>query len=116
MEEKMSKFVDEFEAMARESFEIALDKGWYDGFTKRNDGEVIALMHSELSEALEALRLGDPPDKHLPEFDSVEVELADVIIRIMDYSQYKGLRIGEAIEAKIEFNQTRDYKHGGKVF
>jgi len=49
----------------------------------RNVGEMIALMHSELSEALEAHRK-NLKDDHLPEFDGVDVELVDCIIRAMD--------------------------------
>jgi len=76
-----------------------------------NDGEKIALMHSELSEALEALREGNPKDLKLPKFDNLDIELADTIIRILDYCGHKGINIGEAVFAKIEYNETRQYKH-----
>jgi NTP pyrophosphatase (non-canonical NTP hydrolase) len=71
-------------------------------------------MHSELSEALEAIRHGNPPDDKIPAFSGLEAELADVIIRIMDTAAHKQLRIGEAIIEKIRFNRTRPYRHGGK--
>jgi hypothetical protein len=73
-------------------------------------------MHSELSEALEAIRKGNPPDDKIPEFTGVEAELADVIIRIMDMVAAKGYRVGEAVVAKINYNKNRTYKHGGKNF
>ena len=82
----------------------------------KNQGEMIALIHSELSEALEGLRHGNPMSEHIPEFTSVEEELADVVIRVLDYAGGFGLRIGEAIAAKHQFNQARPHKHGGKAF
>lgn len=92
--------------------ENAKDKGWWDN--PRNAGESIALMHSELSEALEALRKGNPDDDKCPEFSNLEIEFADTIIRIMDTAEERGLNISGAILAKHEFNKTRPYKHGKK--
>jgi NTP pyrophosphatase (non-canonical NTP hydrolase) len=84
--------------------------------SKRNDAEMIALMHSELSEALEALRHGNPPDDKCPEFSGVTVELADVLIRMMDFAEHHKLPLARAVIAKMEMNRGRSHKHGGKAF
>jgi len=76
-----------------------------------NTGEKIALMHSELSEAFEADRKNLDAE-HIPGFTGVEEELADVIIRILDFAGHHQLRLGEALSAKIAYNLTRPFKHG----
>lgn len=79
---------------------------------KRNRGEIIALMHSELSEALEGLRHGNPPDEHIPQHRSLGVELADAVIRIFDTAEAEGIDLGAVIRDKHAFNEGRPYKHG----
>jgi NTP pyrophosphatase (non-canonical NTP hydrolase) len=110
----LSIFTEAFNNVAEDVHQNAIKKGWWEN--DRNDGELISLMHAELSEALEALRAGNPPDDHIPEFNAVETELADVIIRIMDYAGARGYKVGQAIEAKINYNKGRSYKHGNKKF
>jgi hypothetical protein len=82
-----------------------------DGF---NFGEKIALIHSELSEALESYRKHGTaePDHHCAPFTNVEVELADAIIRIFDLAGRLNLKLGSALMAKHAYNKTRPYKHG----
>lgn len=84
----------------------ATDAGWYrdpeTGAPKeRNFGEVLALMHSELSEALEADRKGLKDDK-LPHRDGREVEFADCMIRIFDTAAARGRSVPEAVMAVAE--------------
>jgi hypothetical protein len=107
-------FVIHFKDLQKEVHNTAKAKGWWD--KERNDGELIALMHSELSETLEALRNPLVIDSHIPEFYAVEAELADVIIRIMDFAEARKLNIARAIVAKAEYNKGREHKHGGKAF
>ena len=109
-------FLDGFKWLQHVVHLTAIEKGWWQ--QERNNGECIALMHSELSEALEGLRAADgiaPSDK-LEGFLSVEEEFADTIIRIMDLCERRNWRLADAIAAKLAYNETRAHRHGGKAF
>ena len=67
---------------------------------------VLALIHSEVSEAMEGFRAGD---KH-----NFEEELADVLIRVLDCASGLGFDMDAAVSNKLEANRTRGYRHGGK--
>ena len=82
----------------------AHNAGWWD--KSREVGTLIALMHSELSEAMEGARK-DMQDEHLPHRKSLEVELADTVIRILDFAGYHGLDIGGAMVEKLAYNAKR---------
>ena len=92
-------------------------KGWRD--PAPSFGEFVALCHSELSEALEDYRAGaavaEPGHREDGKPIGIPSELADVLIRVFAYSDAHGIPIAEAILEKMEFNETRPNRHGGKV-
>ncbi len=74
----------------------------------------IALIHSEASELTEAVRKGDPrrPCVKVPQITVEAEELADLVIRAMDYAEARKIDLMQAIFLKHAFNQTRPFKHG----
>lgn len=101
--------------------------GWWNNIEtgeplKRNKGEMLCLIHSEISEAMEGVRK-NKTDDHLKHRGAEEVELADAIIRILDYAGGFGLDVGGALAEKLAYNAARaDHKpesrvlEGGKKF
>lgn len=76
--------------------------------------EKLALIASEsVGEGLEAVRKNPlAPSEHIPDFTAEEEEMADSVIRILDYCGHYHLRIGEAIAEKMRFNEQRPFMHG----
>lgn len=102
-------------ALQREIHENAVAHGWWD--EPRTFGDVIALCHSELSEALEAFRNGEPMawTNDDGKIEGVAIELADCIIRILDWAGHEDLDMETFVWRKHEYNKTRPYRHGGKA-
>ena len=103
---------------------ISRSKGWHDkDLPERTFGDIIALCHSELSEALEEYRDGHAVDEiyytegllsgNKPE--GVPIELADVLIRIFDFCGKENIDLMEAFVTKVKYNETRSHRHGNKV-
>lgn len=113
--------------LSQDIFNSNVAAGWYsDPKTgeriERNVGEMLALIHSEVSEALEGHRK-KLMDDHLPHRPMIEVELADATIRILDLAGYLGLDIQAALDEKRAYNANRSdhklenrMKDGGKAF
>ena len=99
----------------------AKDHGWWE--EKREFGTLLALVHSEVSEAFEEFRNGhsvnetyysiDKQGNH--KMEGVPSELADIVIRVFDLCGAYNIDIEQVIREKHEYNKKRSYKHGGKV-
>ena len=105
-------FIRAFESFQAKVHQNAVDHGFHE--KEHDDGYYIAHLHGEVSEAWDALRHGNPPSDHIPEFSGLEEELADVVIRAMDTAHVRGARLAQAIIAKHAHNVGRPYKHGKK--
>lgn len=117
--------INELVAAAHEN---AVSKGWWDD--PRSFGEIIALIHSEASEALEDFRVGHTATEIWYEWKGqrfeaqrskeykpcgIPSELADIVIRVFDACGRYGIDLEAAIADKMAYNATRPQRHGGKV-
>lgn len=131
MTEKNNNYGEQIIALAKEIYEIAKSKGWWDA--PRNDGEALALCHTEIGEGMKGLIKMCPDDK-LPHHPMAVAEQADVVIRLLDWAYGKGyleegmsladclkegitnrlLRIGvEFFNSKARKQITKAYKEQG---
>lgn len=127
--------------LANEIHYTAVEHGWWN--PAPSFGEVVALCHSELSEALEEHRADRPmvwnqcmgADGVVPcdgrscgdwedgacalhclatKPEGIAVEMADCLIRILDWAAHEGVDMDDIVRTKMEYNKTRPFRHGGK--
>jgi len=101
--------------MQTDAHQTAIDKGWWDD--TRPIPECLMLIVSEAAEAMEAYREDQPlewyGDGGKPE--GISSELADIVIRVGDLAESLGIDLDMAVQTKMHYNDTRPYRHGGKL-
>lgn len=90
--------------MQKAAYKNSVEHGWCD--PKQGVPEQLCLIHSEVSEVLQAYR--DKNDNHIGE------ELADIVLRVMFTSSELNINLEEEILKKHEKNKLRPYRHGNK--
>lgn len=101
--------------LAKEIHKNSILHGWWKN--ERPFSEIVALCHSELSEALEEARDGKPMQyKMNGKPEGIAVELIDCVIRILDYLAHEKVDIDDVMKTKMKYNEDRPYMHGGKLF
>lgn len=107
--------------LVEQSHATALEKGWWEPV--KSFGELVALLHAEISEAVEEYRNNKPVEevyfdeldfRDVPKPEGVPIELADLVIRVADLCGYYDIDLEQAIKLKMAYNKTRPYRHGGK--
>jgi len=93
--------------------QVVVVHGWWD--RTRPVGEVLMLIVAELAEAMEAHREGNPESEKISGFSKVEEELADALIRILDFAGGMKYGLEGALRVKTAYNERRPYRHGGKL-
>lgn len=97
-------YTTNLDTLQSRAWQIAEVNGWHE--LDRSKAEILALIHSEVSEALEAEREGN--------HSLYAEELADIVIRILDHCETEDIDLAFEINRKNEINAERDYRHGGK--
>lgn len=114
--------IEELELLQRTIHKNAQAKGFWPlgSLPQDHSDELITarlgLIMCEVAEAIEAFRNGNPDSEKIPPVSSVEEELVDAIIRIMDVAEAMGFKaIFDSLAMKLEYNALRPKMHGKKI-
>jgi len=114
-----AKFKETFGVLCSVVHKSAYSKGFWNPDISCNKPDTqecavkAALIHGEVSEFVEAIRMPQMlPDKHLKNRMNYEVELADIVIRVMDLAEALRVDLASVILEKIQFNKSREPMHG----
>ena len=105
---------------------LALEKGWWEkrepkpcvkcGYYHRELPEILMLMGSEIFEAFEEYRDDGKPAFYMKDGkpEGIAIEIIDVVVRIMDWFGHEDLDFEKLLKLKMQFNEDRPFRHGGK--
>lgn len=110
----------DIDALAAEVHADNVERGFFEDRNPNDPHHLLAMQmlivteHAEVVEEIRKPGAMPPMSEKIPDFTTEEEEMADAIIRSLDYCAFRKLRIGGAIAAKRAFNKTRGHRHGGK--
>jgi NTP pyrophosphatase (non-canonical NTP hydrolase) len=114
--------------LAKRAHADACNMGWYDAGKVKSDLECLAMVITEVCEAIDELRnsghahyyanvvSADGFNTPASKPEGYGVEVADAVIRLLDFAAYKEIDLEKLIDEKLKYNLTRGHRHGSKPF